>query len=381
VSGGIFLLSGDELLEMREQAYDSEDLLQTLLARYPNLLAGDQPAESPRRWLLVKRETGVPSEEGGGSRWSLDHLFIDQEAVPTLVEVKRSDDTRIRREVVGQMLDYAANGVVYWPGERLRADFTNRCAREGHDPDVVFEESLGEGLDPEDFWQSVEQNLRAGRVRLVFVSDEIPPELRRVIEFLNEAMSTTEVLGIEIKQYVGEGDLKTLVPRAVGQTEQARAQKASGSRTYIDADWDYYKQSLSDEKYAIARAIYDRLKKSIEARGLSWYPILKRNYFGFARPGDYHVIGAEIFREKPIEFRIKLPLAPEELQALGHTVEDPYPELADHWNARHKQWHWEVPALNAVPDVEPALNLTEQYQPASGPMPIPTAVGREPETQ
>jgi hypothetical protein len=39
--------------------------------------------------------------------------------VPTLVEVKRSDDTRIRREVVGQMLDYAANGVVYWPGEVL----------------------------------------------------------------------------------------------------------------------------------------------------------------------------------------------------------------------------------------------------------------------
>jgi hypothetical protein len=32
--------------------------------------------------------------------------------VPTLLEVKRSSDTRIRREVVGQMLDYAANGVV-----------------------------------------------------------------------------------------------------------------------------------------------------------------------------------------------------------------------------------------------------------------------------
>ena len=49
--------------------------------------------------------------------------------MPTLVEVKRSDDTRIRREVVGQMLDYAANGVVYWPAERLRADFESRCAK------------------------------------------------------------------------------------------------------------------------------------------------------------------------------------------------------------------------------------------------------------
>ena len=91
MSGGIFLLSGEQLVEMREHAYDSEDLLQALLAKYPNLLAGDQLAGSPRRWLLVKREVGVPDRETGGSRWSLDHLFIDQGAVPTLVEVKRSE--------------------------------------------------------------------------------------------------------------------------------------------------------------------------------------------------------------------------------------------------------------------------------------------------
>jgi hypothetical protein len=121
------------LVEMREQAYDSEDLLQTWLAKHPDLLAGDQLAGAPRRWLLVRREVGVPDRDAGGDRWSLDHLFIDQEAVPTLVEVKRGDDTRIRREVVGQMLDYAANGVVYWPAERLRSDFEARCAKEQKD--------------------------------------------------------------------------------------------------------------------------------------------------------------------------------------------------------------------------------------------------------
>jgi hypothetical protein len=160
---------------MREQAYDSEDLLQAWLAKYPDLLAGDQLAGSPRRRLLVKREAGVPDRETGGDRWSLDHLFLDQDAVPTLVEVKRSDDTRIRREVVGQMLDYAANGVVYWPAERLRADFETRCAREGKDAEEVFRESVGDELELEHFWQAVEQNLRSGRIRLVFVSDLIPP--------------------------------------------------------------------------------------------------------------------------------------------------------------------------------------------------------------
>lgn len=37
----------------------------------------------------------------------MDHLFVDQDAIPTLVEVKRSSDTRIRREVVGQLLEYS----------------------------------------------------------------------------------------------------------------------------------------------------------------------------------------------------------------------------------------------------------------------------------
>jgi hypothetical protein len=37
-----------------------------------------------------------------------------------------------------------------------------------------------------------------------------------VIEFLNGHM-VAEVLGIEVKQYVGEG-VKALVPRVIGQT-------------------------------------------------------------------------------------------------------------------------------------------------------------------
>ena len=49
----------------------------------------------------------VTSSDGG--RWLVDRLFLDQDGVPTLVEVKRSSDTRIRREVVGQLLEYAAN--------------------------------------------------------------------------------------------------------------------------------------------------------------------------------------------------------------------------------------------------------------------------------
>ena len=226
MAGRIYLLKEDStLLAMEEATYDSESLLQKLLADHPDLLAGDQiNVEEPRRWLLVTREMAVPGEQDGAGRWSLDHLFLDQDAIPTLVEVKRSTDTRIRREVIGQMLDYAANAVAYLPVEEIKAKFESRCKDDGVVPEAELAEFLGEGQDASTFWQSVKTNLQAGRVRLLFIADEIPPELRRVVEFLNSQMDPAEVLAIEVKQFVGE-NLKTLVPRVLGQTEKALGRK------------------------------------------------------------------------------------------------------------------------------------------------------------
>src|SRR5689334_19222306 len=145
---------------MREEAYATEAVLQKLLADHPDLLAGDQSdADESRRWLLVSQELSLATEEDGSGRWYVDHLFIDQDAVPTLVEVKRSSDTRIRREVVGQMLDYAANAVVYWPIETLRAVFERRCDSESKDAEAELSVVVEDG-DADTFWAQAGANLR-----------------------------------------------------------------------------------------------------------------------------------------------------------------------------------------------------------------------------
>ena len=228
---GIFLIHDDEtMVEMQSELFDSEAELQSLLSKYPGVMAGGQinPA-SPRRWVLVAQEVGVPSSLGGGNQWSVDHLFLDQDAIPTIVEVKRSTDTRIRREVVGQMLDYAANGVRYWPIESLRATFDAGALARKHEPDRLIAALIGgeeaDSIDVDDveaFWGQVQANLLAGRVRMLFVADIIPAELQRIIEFLNEQMSPAEVLGVELRHYRGEG-VRTLVPRVVGATATSRA--------------------------------------------------------------------------------------------------------------------------------------------------------------
>ncbi len=231
-SGAIFHLQDDQtLVELHEQPYESEDLLQSLLADNPSLLAGElMNRTSPRRWLLVKREAGVPDATAAGDRWSMDHLFLDQHGIPTIVEVKRSSDTRIRREIVGQMLDYAANAVAYWPTDRIRQMFEESCRSDGKDPESEVMRLLlleiGDSAESavDQFWQSVEKNFEAKELRLVFVSDMIPEELQRVVEFLNEQMNQVDVLAVEVKQYVGQGS-RTLVPRVFGMTAEAQSRK------------------------------------------------------------------------------------------------------------------------------------------------------------
>lgn len=242
-SDTIFLINSEGGLErIPHRQYESEHLLQHLVECHPEILVGEQiDPDNPPRWLLIEREVGIPAREGGSDRWAIDHLLLDQNGRPTFVEVKRSSDTRIRREVVGQMLDYAANAKVYWPEDRIRA-----LAAEASGGMEALEVKLREFLsssdcrlnepDTEAYWTAAERHLRNGEVRLLFVADSIPTELRRIIEFLNEHMPLVEVLGIEIRQYESQ-DVRALVPRVIGQTEFARQQKHSTSRKTTRKDF------------------------------------------------------------------------------------------------------------------------------------------------
>ena len=62
--------------------------------------------------------------------------------------------------------------------------------------------------DADGFWERVAINLAAARLRLLFVADDIPDPLERVVEFLNAQMAGIEVLAVEIKQFKGDSRLE-----------------------------------------------------------------------------------------------------------------------------------------------------------------------------
>ena len=258
-----------ELAPLEEQPFETENDLQRLIAEHPELLDGEQMRpDDPRRWILVTREKGIPEASGAGDRWAVDHLIIDQDAVPTLAEVKRGSNPEIRRAVVGQLLEYAAHAAQTWSADELRREFEVAADARGLDPDDELGKLLltDSDLDADEFWARVATNLAARRLRLLVVADEIPDPLALVIEFLNAQMPMIEVLAVEIKQFHGES-AQALVPRVIGRTAAPPKSGTPGQRRKLTRA-EFLHELGSETARGVANRLFDAATEA--GAVLSW---------------------------------------------------------------------------------------------------------------
>jgi hypothetical protein len=197
--------------------------LQSLLEQNYDLLPGDQiKPTDPCRWLLIRREMPIQDPNSGDNRWSIDFFFADQNAIPTFVECKRFEDTRSRREVIGQMLEYAANAHHYWTQEILREYSEATARKQGTDiEDAIRSLEPDTGDSTDDFFNSIISNLQECQIRLIFFMEEAPFELKSIVDFLNRQMERSEVLIVEARQYE-HNKLRVVIPSLFGYTEEAR---------------------------------------------------------------------------------------------------------------------------------------------------------------
>ena len=264
-----------------------QDLLDDNFALVP----GDQiKPTDPRRWMMIKREMPIPDPNSGTDRWSLDFVAIDQSAMLTLVECKIYNDTRSRREVIGQVFEYVANAQYYWTADYLKTCAEDTAKQKGMELDMLIaslhpDEDL-EVESPEDLFEQAIANLKEGIVRLVFFLEEAPRELKSIADFLNRQMKRAEVLVVEARQYPN-GQSRILVPSLFGYTEQARLAKetvrvkpanVSGRRKWNENT--FFENALSvlnNQQVEAVRALYEFSKSTADE--IAWGTGMYRGSF------------------------------------------------------------------------------------------------------
>jgi hypothetical protein len=290
--GKVYVMHQDGRTEpMTEIHCTNEDLeLQRTLEKTPGLVPGEQiNPDAPRQWLIIKREMPVPDPNTGSGRWSIDFFVADQDAMPTFIECKRFSSTQSRREVIGQMLEYAANGHYYWSKDEMRDYAEDFAKRQGLEIEDEFRRLQPDQPDTIDaFFEQIEDNLREGQVRLVFFLEEAPSELKSVVDFLNKQMERTEVLLVEARQYEKDG-LKIVVPTLFGYTEEARHVKKTvtvtkGQRKKWNKDLFFAdaKERLSHKHLEAVKRIYEKAQDLMSE--ISWGTGKSVGSFSFRLP-------------------------------------------------------------------------------------------------
>lgn len=257
--GAIYLVGPNGLKRMDAVRPLIEADPQKLIEDYPELIS-----ESDRNLLLLKREQ---ASEGG----VLDHLFVTRDAIPVLVEVKRWENPEIRRKIVAQMLDYAANNWATWEDGDAEQLFRERCISSTplHVPEEILGEFVGPDINSSAFWSQVDQNMRDGTMKLLFVADEIPLELRRIVEFLNDQGMRAEVHAISLNYFRSEDGQMALAPQRFGknaQTEARRARKAEGKPPISNEEWLDTRIGGSDSAARKGADVWLAIMEELEAR-------------------------------------------------------------------------------------------------------------------
>lgn len=257
------------LSPLRELTYGSNEDLQALVAAHPALLGGDPEGEGG--WFALKREGPLPADASRSPRWSVEHLFLARDERPTVVETLIAGDTRAHGDLFGQILYYAANASVWWPGDALRVAFAGTHALSDGDSAAALASFIGDGRTPDDFWGQVEANLAAGKVRMVLVVDEAQPDLTRMVTFLNDQLRDAEVWILQVRQLMGASGrlLQTevvgrrgedpAVGKSVARSAQPTQRASAGSAVTAAPSRDIWVSSLRERCDAEEKTVLDDL--------------------------------------------------------------------------------------------------------------------------
>lgn len=250
--GHPYIISSNKSIRLkRVQLNDkliSEGWLQDKLHRFPDLLPLDELDASFRESISLCREMSVASGR-------IDNLYLSPSGHLTLVETKLFRNPQARREVVGQIIDYAKD-LSRWTFSELdaavRAANRARGKRDFGIREVLSAEELTDPENEAHMINAIDRGLRRGEMLLLIVGDGIHESVEDMAEYIQVAPQLRFGLGLVELQLYGlpETEDFLIVPRVVTRTrEVVRAVvhvNTSGAESSVEISAHVPAQEASD---------------------------------------------------------------------------------------------------------------------------------------
>jgi hypothetical protein len=239
--------------------FESEATLQTYLEQFPSLLPVWEVDEDAPPLLTIGREVGVPSG-------AVDLLFTDANGLLTVVETKLAKNPQVRREVIGQVIEYAsflstwdADDVERQANEYLRSDRAPEAHR-GLDLYEALSKASPEPVPEDVFRERVEDNLKGGRIRLVIAVDEVVEPLRSTVTFLN-SFSPFDILVLQLVDFEESGSRHIFIPSLFGYSRRVPTTPTRGHKWDEDRFIAHLRATSDAETVSYTLEIYERFKE------------------------------------------------------------------------------------------------------------------------
>jgi hypothetical protein len=148
----------------------------------------------------------------------IDNFLVTPTGFPVLVECKLWRNPEGRREVVGQILDYAKE-LRTWSSADLQRE-VRRSLHQSGDPVLELVRQRDPGIDAARFNDALTTNLRRGRCLLLIVGDGIREGVETIAEYLQEHTGLHFSFGlVELPFYRLPDGSRIVVPRVLARTE------------------------------------------------------------------------------------------------------------------------------------------------------------------
>jgi hypothetical protein len=146
----------------------------------------------------------------------VDVFMVTPSGLPVLVECKLWRNPEGRREVVGQILDYAKE-LSRWSSSDLQREVSRRLKRDGNSL-LEMVRALAPGIDEIQFNDALTANLRRGRFLLLIVGDGIREGVEAIAEYLQMHVGLHFSLGlVELPIYLMPNGERLVAPRVLAR--------------------------------------------------------------------------------------------------------------------------------------------------------------------